>query len=434
MFENEYGVYLGGTKYEGPVVTYEKFNHHPSLAGMFGGAGIGLFSNDATEDSKFPSFVNEASAIDREPPSQDLEKIGEIKGIIAEAHGKSDDEKFEATKKIEEIVTHMSNGETLGKALSPEEIGFFDNVYTAAKINVAKSITSVISDIADDANAVFNHEEFKHRVYVDSVTGTDTLSGKGIPVMHTLVNIFSFINPAEGKKVQNTIFASTQVAKGAMGIINALGTDGIAAIAGKAFSVSSGDFLVGLSLLFSIFGDQPNPNAEVLEALQNISNQIGRMHNDMLEGFRHLSLGLEFISKQFAEAFDALMKVYAKNHEEVRSMLHNIKKVVYVSLAILDVVLDGIQDLKKNDYLKTIKEADWSQAISDVESDCEVYEDSLSLDLLRKDLRLLVDALKNVQKTASYVRKLNFMTCALYTNDLERRIHLWEIERSQTTL
>lgn len=348
--------------------------------------------------------------------ASDASSIEEIKTIIAEAQDKTVEEKIDATGKIADITSKMANAKKLAEELTAEEIAFFDTLYENAKVNAVKKVTAVLGDFADDVNAIFNHQEFTRRVSQDIAMGTDTLSDKGIPLMHTLVNIFGFFDQKKALQIQNTIDVTTQIAKGAIGMIDVLSEKGIAAVMNDGlFSVASGNFLIGLSALFKLFADEPNPNEEIFKALQSLSEQMGRMHVDMLEGFRHISLGLEFISNQIAEAFAALMNMYAKNHQEVRAMLTKIEKAVYINTAYLEMMLDFMQTQKKNDYINTINNDDWSEVIADVENDCYVYEKSMTLDLLRKNLRRLVDTLKNVQKNS-------ILRSRVKMNDL-RKVH-----------
>lgn len=255
------------------------------------------------------------------------------------------------------------------------------------------SMTSLLGNL----NAIVDPKSLKATLSTPRASD-ESFAKEGLPLLHTAFNAFRFADPKKAERVTFTIQHTNQMLSGASSMIDALLAAGIAGLASEGFALASGNFLLGLAGLIKLFQKPDNSNAQLLKLVQQISQQIALMHQDLLEGFRAMSIAMGIMDFHVVSGFIEMEALLTQNQKDSTRMYDQLREFLYIDRVYIEAIKTSLEGNERYHILQQINDADWRETIDEVQSDCDSYPKAMSVETFKKSIAKLTSSLKKVQR------------------------------------
>lgn len=345
----------------------------------------------------FSSLFNAAWASESSPLLNDRMHIEQVKKVLQEEENSPED-KVKKAKNVEQHIKQMDNPETAMEMLSPSEKRQMKDLAESSQNVFYPKFGDSVNTLVDHLNAIIDPFSLvKATQQRDEAT---SLGQQALPFLHTAFNIFQFINPKEAQKTSDIIQNGGQVLQGLAGIADVLLEVGIAGIAEVGFSVASGQFLLGFAGLLKIFqgsGEKDN-NEAFMKMFYFLSNQISRLHEDLIEGFRTQGIALGIVDSHLLNGVLRIMTLMSQGQMETAILFDQIKRIIYIDNIYIQEVKKLVEIQARYHIQQQILDADWRETRHKVLSQCKSHAVSMSASDFIKAMDQIDFALKKTQQ------------------------------------
>lgn len=217
-----------------------------------------------------------------------------------------------------------------------------------------------------------------------------------VPPLHALFSAFLFFNQKAASDIQQKVMNSAAVLKGMHAVISAFSTSGVAALTGDPFAMGVSMIFSGLSGFMS-----SNDDADRQYAIA-ILDAIGKMHQDMLDGMRHIMLALGLMDARFMQRLQSIATMLDHQGEKSEVFYNNIRVALGIDRAMLDKVIKSLDRLESRGIKSEIDDAGWRETISSVKraermhTDPETLSVSMPASIFNQHLLGLLTTLERV--------------------------------------
>lgn len=366
----------------------------PSTLGFMAGTAVAINPDAPIKISNSSLLISEAQA-----KESYNEHIIRLKRIINKASSSSGDELIKSVKKIERSMEELGTDIPVGDYLTDSEIHQLNKILERTEHVAIQKITYSVESFVDDVNAVFDRNHFNYRYKVQKQNqNTDEINNfDAIPILHTAYNVFSFFNEKEANRLAAQVISGTQIAQGIPEIHTAFEEQGIAGIFSSGFGSGADSILKGLSILKKLFGEQKDPNAATIKMLQGISNQVARLHQDVLEGFRQVFLALGLMDLRMAYGFQNLELLAKQQHAAAMTILKNMQAFLAIDRSYLQSLSESVKRIELGLNIHEIDKEDWSPELSKINTKMAIYQEE---GINRKEFyNILIDLTELLQQS-----------------------------------
>jgi len=290
---------------------------------------------------------------------------------------------------------------------------FFQHLPTQKRIVLEDSANSAANEFNAKFTEQISHYVKKTNPIFDGEALLNAQNGEEdilLNSLHTAFNIFKFIAPQKAKFVADLANYSGKMLSSGATMISGL-SNGLNFMATSSFALASGNFLVGFSGILSMLEGKDDSAMEGLwNMLQGISNQIANMHEDMLEGFRHISRVSAEIHHRVIEVLQVLHQMdvaQSHRHEEIVNLITHFTHFIYVDRVYLQEILSGLQRIETHLLTDNLRAGDWQLTLAEINTTCHNYPNELSLEAFKTGLSQLVMAMNKVQHHSLLDAKAN---------------------------
>lgn len=430
------------------ITTLDRIGPFPSPSGVAGGSFIAMHQrfnalNSTLKGSRVfsPFFIQDAEASEGTETSQsDLQEMEKIKALLAQKKPANQDELVKRAEEIGQSISQMEEPEETLKMLTPAEKKGLNKLAREYRDTFKPHFMKAISSGVDYLNGIVDpvafvkvaqvHEEdreafaaqsgpvlnkantFEAQLFVQSriqdalayhaalkeMPQDEAFAAHGLPILHMAFDMFRFINPREAQITQSLIQNGGQMLKGLGGIADELIAKGIEAIGNEVFALSSGNVLSGLMGILSLFQRPSKKNEQSISLNLDLSNQISRMHEDLLEGLRVTSIALGIVDWHAVKGFLKTEATLAHNQQEVITHFEQMQRFLYVDRAYLQQIKAILEQNNGYQIMQQIKDADWRETREAVRQRCELYPKSMTAEHFIKSMEQIDATLRKVQQ------------------------------------
>lgn len=366
-------------------------------------------------------FIPNAQAREIDP---DRMNIYNIKKMISEGKDSNNDEANQnRLQEIEKNIDQMLNPENLQHALTTSEKETLEKMLDKLEETSGTSILNSVGNFVDNVNTIVNKEAFSQKYQRNPSDGKND----PIPLMNTLYNVASYIFPKETQRFTQTIGNTNIMLQGANAIRDIFSEKGLSGLLSSGFSIASGNFLSGLFGLVGLFSRKKSQDSREARMIAALGQQIERLHQDVLEGFRHTLKTMHIMDIKFTYRFDRFELMSSSQHSELMQAIHSLHETIYSNRLYLQTIHEAIQRVEQGGNIHEIDKEDWSSELGVMNSQLEIYKETgINRQFFYEKLNELIGILHQ-SRIKAVNRAKNLIDISNY-GDLSRALSL----RSQT--
>lgn len=331
------------------------------------------------------------------------ESVVRLKKLMDKASKASGNALIENVRNIEKQMKELDDPEILQQHLTKRDWQQLSEIIDRTEHLAYKQSENRIEKIVDSVNAVFdgNYFIYKYKDQQQNQRSSDIEAFDPIPVLGTLKNIVSPFNEKGAYRIGATALSLAQAFQGGDEILSVFDEKGISALFDAGVTIGSGNFASGLVNLLKLWGEQKNPNAPMIKMMQGLSSQVARMHQDMLEGFRQMSLAMGMMKLDMAYRFDKSDLLAKQRHAEIMITLQNIEKFLYFDRVYLQSISEALKRIELGLGAGEIDREDWSNELFKIKTNLDLYKrEGINRKLFYDNLSSLVDLLHQTKSKA----------------------------------